>query len=690
MLFFFFPCFSQTKEIFRDDFKDNARFWPVVDVEIASASVINGHYFISCKQEKEKYLYLRPVYFDPYEDFSIETRLKLLHGQEDDAFGMVFGASDEHNFYSFEITLAGEAYVVESNKQLYRELKKVNAVKVNPIDEYNVLKISRMGKTMVFFLNEVKLFALKIKDFYGLYVGFVLNRKIQVAVDYIVVKQDRMNIDVVDNIYTGIRKVNLGPQVNTPYEELMPVISPDGKTLYVTIRGHPSNIGGVRDDDIWYAEAANDTLWKPIVHMGPPLNNEDNNSVLAVSSDGNRLYLNGTYGQGEAEEGAGISVAFRTAAGWSKPQKIPIDNFYNYSDYSSFAFSADENYLIVSLQREDSYGDLDLYVCFRKEDGSYTAPKNLGPQVNTVNDDVAPFLAADNVTLFYATRGRPGFGSMDIFTTRRLDESWTKWSPVKNMGPEVNSTGWDAYFSVPASGQYAYLVSYRNTYGKSDVFRIPVPPQAQPNPVVLVMGKVINPETRQPIRDAEVEYYDLTRNKMVGKTRSSPVDGSYKIILPYGKIYTFIAKKDSFYSESNYMDLSDLKNYQEVVKDIVLAPLKTGQVIRMNNLFFDTGKADLDPDSRPEMDRLVVLLKQYPLMKIEIAGHTDNVGDDEYNMKLSRQRAEAVRNYLLDKKIDPARLIAKGYGESHPCADNNTEFGRSLNRRVEFVILSIQ
>ena len=680
---------SQIKEIFRDDFKDNEKLWPIIDVEIASSTFENGNYVISCKRDKEKYLYLRSIYFDPYEDFSVESKLKLENGQADQSFGMVWGASDEKSYYSFEITSSGRAVVVESNNSEYKEIKVAENVKVNPINEYNVLKFSKAGSSAVFFLNDVKLFTVKITKSYGLFIGFVLNQKIKVAVDYISVRQDGLNIDVVDNSVNGYKKSNLGVRVNSQFEELMPVISPDGKMLYLTCKGHPGNIG-IKNDDIWYAERYDDSTWSTIKNIGPPLNNNDNNTVISVSPDGNMLMVNGVYNADGTTEANGVSISYKTKNGWSSPKKVVIDNFYNYNEFSGYCLSADGNVLLTCIEREDVVGNLDIYVCFKKKDGSFTEPKNVGNVINTKDDDVAPFLAVDNVTMYYATKGKPGFGSTDIFVTKRLDDSWTKWSEPKNMGPEVNTTNWDGYFTITAAGDDAYLASYDNSYGRSDIFRMPVPPSARPNPVVLVAGKVVNPTTKEPMGGTEIEYYDLVKNKMVGKAIASPTDGTFKIVLPYGKIYSFVAVKDSFYSESNYLDLTDVKKYQEVTKNIMLAPIQTGQVIRLNNLFFDVAKTDLDPASFPEMDRLLDLLKRYPKMEIEISGHTDSDGNDEYNMRLSQQRADAVLKYLLSKKVDAIRLKSKGYGESKPCADNSNDFGKSLNRRVEFVILKIK
>jgi outer membrane protein OmpA-like peptidoglycan-associated protein len=314
----------------------------------------------------------------------------------------------------------------------------------------------------------------------------------------------------------------------------------------------------------------------------------------------------------------------------------------------------------------------------------------LGDKINTFADDFNPFLASDNKTLYYITSGKEGYGREDVWTTKRLDDTWLNWSEPKNLGPAINSSGREFAFSLTAKGDEAYMVSYEKTLsgykGLGDIVKVRLSESAKPDPVVLVYGKVLNKKTNEPVQ-AKIEYFGLTDGKNYGNASTDPATGGYKIILPQGVNYGFKSSADVFISVSENLDLTNLKEYKEIEKNLYLVPVEVGQVIRLNNIFFDTGLATLRPESEAELKNLKKLLDENSNMSIEISGHTDNVGNDANNMKLSSDRAQAVVQWLLSNGIDASRLTSKGYGETKPVADNNTEEGKQLNRRVEFTIV---
>ncbi|HXH17555.1 MAG TPA: OmpA family protein, partial [Chitinophagales bacterium] len=211
--------------------------------------------------------------------------------------------------------------------------------------------------------------------------------------------------------------------------------------------------------------------------------------------------------------------------------------------------------------------------------------------------------------------------------------------------------------------------------------------EIRPNPVMLVYGTVFNKKTLKPIGNADVEYETLPGGEEAGIARSEPDNGSYKIVLPYGKLYGILAKADGYISVSDNLDLTQVAEYQEIQKDLYLAPIEVGEIVRLNNIFFDYDKATLRPESFPELDRVVAFLRENQKVEIELSGHTDHRGSDNYNLVLSQNRAKAVVDYIIRHGIDASRLIAKGYGETKPVASNDTEEGMQLNRRVEFEIL---
>jgi outer membrane protein OmpA-like peptidoglycan-associated protein len=341
--------------------------------------------------------------------------------------------------------------------------------------------------------------------------------------------------------------------------------------------------------------------------------------------------------------------------------------------------SFSNNILLMSFSEKEGRGPLDIYVSFYQK-GKWTVPKKL-PFCTDRYDESSAFLSADNVTLYYSSDMPGGYGSNDIYMIRRLDDTWEKWSDPINLGKPINGPEWDSYFTIPASGDFFYIVK------NGDIYKIKPKEEVKPKPVVLIRGKVINQKNNKLIGGANINYIDLETTQELGIAQSNEQTGEYTIILPYGKAYSFQAKAEGYYSVTENMDLRNLTEYKEINKDLYLAPIEKGQVIRLNNIFFEFNKAELKSESFYELDNLVQILKDNSKMEIQISGHTDNIGNDEYNLKLSKDRAVSVLNYLISKGIDAKRLSCEGYGETKPIADNNTEEGRVLNRRVEFTIL---
>ena len=483
-------------------------------------------------------------------------------------------------------------------------------------------------------------------------------------------------------------KQNLGVSVNSELEELVPVISPDGKTLYFVRQGHPSNIGYNKkheDQDIWFSTKRDSGSWTTAVNIGTPLNNGNNNAIYSVTPDGNSLLLLGKYHKDSASEN-GFSISHKTYSGWSFPENLNIKNYYNLNKYVTAFLTNDGKTLLLSVQRNDSYGDLDIYVCFLNSNNEWSEPMNLGNVINSNKSDTAPFLASDGVSLYFSSDGHGGYGQYDVFVSRRRDSTWKNWSEPENLGPTINSAGWDGYYTIPASGDYAYFISSDNSFGKGDIFRTLLPKKVRPKPVILVSGKVINAKTKEPI-EAKILYEVLPEGKEIGIARSNPYNGNYKITLPAGKKYGFRAEAAGFISVNDNIETYNLSEYKEIERDLELVPIEIGQMVRLNNLFFDFDKAIIRNESFPELDRVVKMMNENPDIVIQISGHTDDKGSIEYNQKLSEARAKAVVEYILQKKIDKERLEFKGYGKTKPITDNDTEEGRQLNRRVEFIII---
>ena len=494
-------------------------------------------------------------------------------------------------------------------------------------------------------------------------------------------------INVVKDLTFDSQPQNLGPAVNSAFDEIMPIISPDGKTLYFDRKDHPLNTGGIVNDDIWFSTLTGEENWSKAMNVGSPLNNKGHNFLTAISPDGNTALLGNVY-EPNGSMTSGLSIARANAEGWDFPTKLIIENYYNNNKFSEFHLGADGKTIVMTVQRMDSEGGKDLYVSFLKADGTWTRPKNLGEAVNSAATEMSPFLAADGKTLYFSSDGFSGYGGKDMFMARRLDNTWTNWSEPQNLGPIINSANWDAYYSVPASGEFAYFSSENNSLGKTDIFRVRLPKEMRPEPVVLVRGKVLDEKTKEPIA-ADIIVETLKDGKEVSVARSNPKTGEYTIILPAGAKYGFLAKASDYLSEHQNLDLTSIDEYEELNRDLLLVPIRLNETVVLNNIFFAPSKWTLTPDSKPELERVYEFLVQHPQIRVEIGGHTNDACSEEWCLKLSTMRARAVFSYLVKKGIESSRIQSKGYGSRSPRYPNTTAEGRRKNRRVEFKIIGI-
>ena len=515
-------------------------------------------------------------------------------------------------------------------------------------------------------------------------------------VDAIGISEDSKPITVGINVSANtpkeIQKENLGKTVNSPGQEVAPVIAPDGRTLYFTRNYHKDNTGASDKQDVWYStltSAANGGGWSEAVNIGGPINNAGDNAISGMASDGRTAYLINVYGPGGSMT-FGISKSIRTKAGWSQPVECRIANNYNFHEKNQLEFcvSPDGRAIILAVQRKDTRGNRDLYVSLQKSDGNWSEPVSLGNVINSADFESSPFLAADGRTLYFTSAGHPGYGNGDIFVSRRLDDSWGNWSEPENLGPAINTDEWDGYFTIPASGDYAYLSSRSGSLGEDDIFRLKLYPAIKPDPVAIVSGQVLDAQTKKPVA-SEVASELLGDAKVVAKAEYNPESGEYKLIVPTQKVYTLKAKKEGYYTTTEVLDLSKDKRFRDIRRNLYLVKIEPGQKIIMRDVLFLQSQYELQPGANTELDQVVAMLEKYPAMELLVEGHTDNQGDWAPNMKLSEDRVRVVKTYLTGKGIAENRIQTKAWGPSKPIASNVSEEKRKQNRRVEFTILKL-
>lgn len=489
--------------------------------------------------------------------------------------------------------------------------------------------------------------------------------------------KSRIKLKVNDIEYSSIVPYpeDLGNLVNSDADERLPIISPDGKTLYFTRKLHKDNIGEEKNDDIWYSKLQKDGTWGQATNIDIPLNNERHNFVVAVGQGSDLIYVQNAYKRWSKD---GIAFAKLTDKTWEKPEAMKIKEMYNLSTFANYHVSPDGNILMMAIEREDAIGDMDLYVSFRTSLDEWSKPKNLGKTVNSIGMESSVFLAADYKTIYFASSGHYGYGGLDIFMAKRLDDTWENWTTPQNLGSYLNTPGNDFNYSVPASGNYAYFSSDFRGRGQSDLYRIELPKEAQPEPVTMITGRLYNAITKE-----------LIDNK------------THQLVIPRDKLPTIegFAYFPENKSETEELDGENPKNkgenkkveivYKEIEEDILLIPIEKNAVIPLQNILFDANKASLKTSSNTELTRLMNFLKTNPNLIIEISGHTNGLCDDSFADELSLNRADAVATFLIQNGIPPNQIQTKGYGKAKPITTNETINGRRENQRVELKILKI-
>lgn len=508
------------------------------------------------------------------------------------------------------------------------------------------------------------------------------------AVDAIAVSDSKIPISFrinQENIQDYFVAEKLGESINSEYRELKPLISPDNKTLYFSRQNHPDNFNGKRDpEDIWYSNKDENGNWGPAINIGEPLNNKGPNFISSITPDGTSiLLLLGNRYIRKNKMSAGLSISKKTEDGWSYPKSVQIKDDYNLSSKANFFLANNQKVILMAIERDDSKGNRDFYVSFKEEDGTWSEPKNMGDKINSAFEEASPFLAADDKTMFFASKGFNGFGGYDIFMTKRLDETWENWTYPQNLGASINSSFDDIFFNISIEDDFAYFS--RSSENDVDVYKVRVPFFQKPDYIVKIKGKVMHAWTKQPIA-TDIQYFREEDRVEIAETNSSATTGEYQLILPAGTKYRYYANSTGYVPHQDSLDLTAIQSNTTIERDILLVPIETEQPLTLNNVFFKFATAELRQESFPELNRLLVLLKDNPNMRIEISGHTCSLGNDEYNQELSEKRAYAIYDFLAQRGISSKRLSAIGYGEAMPKASNETEEGRMINRRVEFKI----
>jgi len=471
--------------------------------------------------------------------------------------------------------------------------------------------------------------------------------------------------------------VNLGDSINTSSSEYYPSITINDSLFVFTRRGT-----GIREDFVESTILPNHEYSKSKTISGS-INEEPSKGAINISQDGDWLIFAGNF----SSSGLGnfdLYISYQTPQGWSEPINLGPQINTEFWE-SSPSLSSDKNTLYFSSDRPGGYGGKDLYVSHRLSNGKWSEALNMGSSVNTTGDELAPFIHADNNTLYFTSDGLPGYGGSDLFVMRRKNAN--EWNAPENLGYPINTIESDGSLFIASNGVDAFYSSDRaDSRGGLDLYRFELRPDIRPARTLYVRGTVFNKKNNKGI-PATVELIDNATGQLSSKVQTDE-QGNYFITLPVGKDYVFNVNRKGFLFFSDNFLLSQRAPDSTYEKNIPLQPIEVNASIILKNIFFETNKFQLDPKSQAELDKIVQLLNDNPTLKIEISGYTDNVGKPSDNLSLSNNRAKSVVTYLIGKGIAAQRVAAKGYGETKPVADNTTEDGKAKNRRTELKVTS--
>ena len=469
---------------------------------------------------------------------------------------------------------------------------------------------------------------------------------------------------------------NMGGNINTKEQEYLPVITADEKILIFTRQAN-------RNEDFYKSTQA-DSNWTASEPLSTAINTVSyNEGAQCISPDGMYMFFTGC----NRPDGLGrcdIYLSKREGKNWSAPFNIgaPV-NTPGWESQPSL--TADGKTLYFVSTRPGGKGGYDIWKSDLKDDGTWTVPLNLGPSINTPYDEQSPFIHADGQTLYFSSNGWPGLGNKDLFMSRK-DTSGGGWSKPQNLGYPINTFGEESGLTISSNGKTAFFASdQKGGFGGLDIYSFELPATLRPEKVTYVKGTIYDAESKEPL-EGKIQIINLNTDQVIYDDVSDYESGEFLATMTIGKTFGLNVSKEGYLFYSKNFTLDKKLGDQPFNIRVPLHKIKVGGMVVLNNIFFDTNKFNLLTESKAELQQLVHFLNTNPHLSIEISGHTDNIGDDKSNLSLSENRAKTVYHYLITNKISPQRLSYKGYGETKPVAENNSEEGRKNNRRTEFKI----
>jgi len=482
---------------------------------------------------------------------------------------------------------------------------------------------------------------------------------------------------------------NMGEAINSPLDEYFPAITADDQTFLYTRNNRTDQIP--LQEDFLVSKKING-VWSPATLLGNGINTPGNEGAPSISADGQILFfiacaeIDDTYGPNRKGYGScDIFYSQKVGSNWSRPYNVgPVVNSKYWESQPSF--SADGKTLYFVSDRPGGFGSADIYYSTLRDDGSWGSPVNIGNKINTEGKEESVFIHPDGKTLYFSSDGHAGMGKLDIYVVRKNDDG--EWGTPVNLGYPINTFNDENSLLVNGAGTLAYFASSRaGGFGGLDLYQFELYNAIRPEMITYVKGKVYDAKTKQPL-GAHFELIDLASAKPVIVSDANTGNGEFLVTLPIDKNYALNVSQSGYLFYSANFALKELTDKTKpFTMDVPLEPIDTGNVVELKNVFFETAKFDLKPESKVELNKLVTFLTLNKTLRIQLSGHTDNIGDKKSNQLLSQNRAKSVYDYLIANGIDAKRLTYIGYGDTRPKVNNDSDENRAINRRTEFKVI---
>ncbi|MGA2298322.1 MAG: OmpA family protein [FCB group bacterium] len=478
-------------------------------------------------------------------------------------------------------------------------------------------------------------------------------------------------------------KIRLPQEINGYQPALIPVLTLDGKYLYFDRKWHPENIGGVNDqDDIWYSVNQGNGNWSVPINIKSPLNTKGSDVLFSITPDGTTALIYSNYMATLKEKKSGFLFSSHLDSTiWSKPVPLNIEKFYNDSLHFYASLSCDKKIIIFSINRIDSYGGLDLYVSFFNDSTNiWSEPLNLGNTINSKGSEESPFLAYDNRTLYFSSDGMGGFGGLDLFMTRRLDDTWKNWSPPVNLGKYINSPFDENSIWLNATSDSAYIVSKDTSSKRSGIYIVCLPKELRPYPYTILQGKIFSENNKKVEAFQGPVQFKISGNisKYTSTFTSIPGKNEYLFVLPYSDVYNIKSTSKGYIYIEYLYNAQNNTSPEIIARDLLFVKAEEKNPMIIN---FDFDDATISDSAKYILEDFFANKNKYSQQKITIIGYTDSVGTEEYNLKLSYNRAKNTALYLEKLGANKNNIKFEGKGKANPKYTIDSE-----NRRVEIYI----